>query len=144
MEQGRRPVDQGSPAGEEQSAIGGAPRLPHSTPVTTLHRSSSTSWRGAAMPEFTQRFSLTGKTTLVTGASKGIGKEICRVLADAGADIAAVARDRDGLAEVRRTIEAMGRRCLVIEADLATVEGPQKAARTALQAWGAIDILVNN
>ena len=96
------------------------------------------------MPEFTQRFSLSGKTALVTGASKGIGREICRVLADAGADIAAVARDRDGLAEVKRTVEAMGRRYLAIEADLATVEGPQKAAHAALEAWGAIDILVNN
>jgi NAD(P)-dependent dehydrogenase (short-subunit alcohol dehydrogenase family) len=96
------------------------------------------------MPEFTQRFSLTGKTALVTGASKGIGKEICRVLADAGADIAAVARDRDGLAEVKRTVEATGRRCLAIEADLATVDGPTKAARGALETWGAIDILVNN
>jgi NAD(P)-dependent dehydrogenase (short-subunit alcohol dehydrogenase family) len=96
------------------------------------------------MPEFTQRFALTGKTALVTGASKGIGKEICRVLADAGADIAAVARDRDGLAEVKRTVEAMSRHCLAIEADLATIEGPTKAARAALEAWGAIDILVNN
>ena len=96
------------------------------------------------MPEFTQRFSLSGKTALVTGASKGIGREICRVLADAGADIAAVARDRDGLAEVKRIVEAMGRRCLTIEADLATVEGPTNAARAALEAWGAIDILVNN
>jgi NAD(P)-dependent dehydrogenase (short-subunit alcohol dehydrogenase family) len=92
------------------------------------------------MPEFAQRFSLAGKTALVTGASKGIGKEICRVLADAGADIAAVARDRAGLAEVKNTVEAMGRRCLAIEADLATVDGPAKAARTALEAWGAIDI----
>ena len=96
------------------------------------------------MAEFTQRFSLAGKTALVTGASKGIGKEICRVLADAGADIAVVARDRDGLAQVKRTVEAMGRRCLAIEADLATVDGPAQAARAALEAWGAIDILVNN
>ena len=38
------------------------------------------------------------------------------------------------------SVEAVGRRCLVIEADLATVEGPQEAARAALEAWGAIDI----
>jgi NAD(P)-dependent dehydrogenase (short-subunit alcohol dehydrogenase family) len=94
--------------------------------------------------EFVKRFSLTDKKALVTGASKGIGNEICRVLADAGADIVAVARDPQGLSEVTTIVQSMGRRCLAIEADLATVEGPQVAARTALHAWGVVDILVNN
>ena len=93
---------------------------------------------------FVERFSLTGKRALVTGASKGIGLEICRVLADAGADVAAVARDAAGLAEARADVEAHGRRCLVIAADMATVEGPRATARTALEVWGGIDILVNN
>jgi NAD(P)-dependent dehydrogenase (short-subunit alcohol dehydrogenase family) len=96
------------------------------------------------MAGFIERFSLTGKKALVTGASKGIGREICRVMADAGADIVAVARDPNGLSEVAAAVHAMGRRCLTIEADLATVHGPQAAARSALRAWGAIDILVNN
>jgi 2-deoxy-D-gluconate 3-dehydrogenase len=99
---------------------------------------------GLTMSRYIERFSLPGKTALVTGASKGIGLEICAVLADAGADIAAVARDPAGLAEARRKVEAAGRECLVIEADMATVDGPVAAADQALAHFGRIDILVNN
>ena len=74
------------------------------------------------MTQWTKRFSLEGRRALVTGASKGIGFETCRVLADAGADIAAVGRDEAGLAEVCKAVEALGRRCVPITADLATVE----------------------
>jgi len=96
------------------------------------------------MAEFVKRFSLNGKNALVTGASKGIGREICRVLADAGADIVAVARDEEGLAEVKDNVENSGRRCLVVKADLERVEDTKAAAATAVRAWGIIDILVNN
>lgn len=93
---------------------------------------------------WTDRFSLQGRKALVTGASKGIGAEICAVFAEAGADIVAVARDEGGLAEVAEVVRGHGRRCLTIEAELASADGPVQAARQALAEWGTIDILVNN
>lgn len=96
------------------------------------------------MADWIKRFSLTGKAALVTGATKGIGLDICKVLADAGADIAAVGRDQPGLAEVKAAVEALGRKCVPIAADLATTEGPIEAAQSALKSFGTIDILVNN
>ncbi len=89
------------------------------------------------------RFSIAGRTALITGASKGIGAEICAVFAEAGADIVAVARDADGLAAVADVVRGHGRRCLTIVADMATHDGPGAAAVKAM-AWGPIDILVNS
>jgi NAD(P)-dependent dehydrogenase (short-subunit alcohol dehydrogenase family) len=94
--------------------------------------------------EYARRFSLDGKRALVTGGSKGIGAVVARVLAEAGADLAIVGRDRVGLAETRAAVEAIGRECLVIEADLGTAEGPRHAGEAALDRYGVVDILVNN
>jgi 2-deoxy-D-gluconate 3-dehydrogenase len=95
------------------------------------------------MADWINRFSLHGKRALVTGATKGIGFEAARVLADAGADIAAVGRDEASLADLCSQITTMGRRCVAIPADLSTTDGPGKAANAALAAFGTIDILVN-
>jgi 2-deoxy-D-gluconate 3-dehydrogenase len=93
---------------------------------------------------WTERFGVDGRWAMVTGASKGIGLDICKVLADAGADIVAVGRDREGLEEAKAAIEAASRQCLLVEADLGTIEGCNKAACDALAHVGTIDILVNN
>ena len=79
-----------------------------------------------------ERFSLAGKRAVVTGASKGIGAVISAVLAEAGADIAVTGSDRAGLDDTAAQVRAHGRRCLTIEADLATVEGANHVAAAAL------------
>ena len=91
-----------------------------------------------------ERFSLAGKKAVVTGATKGIGFEIARVLAEAGADIVAVGRDTAGLGDVKRQIEDHGRRCVPLSVDLADGEAVKRAGAEALEAMGGIDILVNN
>jgi NAD(P)-dependent dehydrogenase (short-subunit alcohol dehydrogenase family) len=66
------------------------------------------------------------------------------VLTGAGADVAIVGRDREGLEATQQAVVGKGRRCVVIEADLATVEGARTAGAQALEAFGTVDILVNN
>lgn len=91
-----------------------------------------------------ERFAVTGKRALITGGSKGIGAEAAIVLAQAGADVAIAGRDRAGLQATAAQIEAAGRRCVMIEADMRTTEGPLHAAQAALDAFGVVDVLVNN
>lgn len=95
------------------------------------------------MAAWQKRFSIEGKCALVTGASRGIGREIVEVFLDAGADVAGVAHHAGGLEGLSGKAEAAGRSFLAIEADLATVEGPRSAAAAALARFGRIDILVN-
>lgn len=96
------------------------------------------------MSDYISRFSVQGKRALVTGGSRGIGAEIAIVLADAGADVAIVGRDAAGLEETRWAVVEKGRRCVMIEAELATADGARKAGAQALEAFGTVDILVNN
>lgn len=96
------------------------------------------------MADYRERFSVTDKKALVTGGSKGIGVDIAAVLAQAGADVAIVGRDAAGLDNTAAAVRAEGRNCVVIPADLATVEGCRQAATAALDAFGTVDILVNN
>jgi 2-deoxy-D-gluconate 3-dehydrogenase len=91
-----------------------------------------------------QRFRVDDKVALITGGSKGIGAETAVVLAQAGAHVAIVGRDREGLEETAELVGRTGRRCHLIEADMATVDGPRFAAEQALHVFESVDILVNN
>lgn len=88
-------------------------------------------------------FSLTGKVALVTGASRGLGQGMALALAAAGADLAVVARSADGLADTAEKAKAMGRRVVVIAADVGQFPEIQRLVDDTLAACGRIDILVN-
>ena len=89
-------------------------------------------------------FELTGKKAFVTGASRGIGQVIAVAFAEAGADVAIVARSADGLAETASDIEAVGRKAVVIPADVTSEEEVGAAVGTAIDQLGYVDIVVNN
>ncbi len=90
------------------------------------------------------RFLVSGKTALVTGASKGIGAEVAINLAQAGAELAIAGRDQVGLGKTQERVRTLGNKCELINADLNTIDGAITTANTALDYFGKIDILVNN
>ncbi len=88
---------------------------------------------------------LTGKSALVTGGARGIGKAICLTLAGQGADIAFVDVGRPEVAQATvAEIEALGRKAVFIPADVTDLEACEKAVKAALEAFGKVDILINN
>ncbi len=84
------------------------------------------------------------QTALVTGASRGIGYEIALAFAREGADVAITARSAQDLAELKDKIEAMGRRCTVIVADLGSRGQSDAVWAQTETAFQHLDILVNN
>ncbi len=89
-------------------------------------------------------FDLTGQAAFVTGASRGIGQAIAVGLAEAGADVALVARSRDGLAETAAQIAAVGRKAVVLPADVTAEREVTDAVAAAIGQLGQVDIVVNN
>lgn len=89
-------------------------------------------------------FSLPGQVALVTGAGRGIGRACALALARAGADLILGLRDGSSGAELVEQIEALGRRALAVQMDIASLEQIQSAVQAGLQHFGQIDILVNN
>ena len=88
---------------------------------------------------------LSGKWALVTGAGRGIGKGCALQLAGRGADL--VLNDRPGspdLANTAEEIEAMGRQCVTIEADVFERDGCEQLVSSAVDGAGQLDILVSN
>src|SRR5262245_9035791 len=87
---------------------------------------------------------LDGRVALVTGASRGLGRAVAVALAEAGADVAVLARSKGDLEAAAATIQTLGRRALVLPADVTVPVEAERAVERTLDALGRLDVLVNN
>ncbi len=90
------------------------------------------------------RFDVTGRVAVVTGAGLGIGRGIALGLAEAGADVVVAARTESDLDEVAARIRALGRRALVVPTDVIDLAQCARLIDGAVEEFGRLDILVNN
>jgi NAD(P)-dependent dehydrogenase (short-subunit alcohol dehydrogenase family) len=89
-------------------------------------------------------FSLAGRTALVTGAARGLGRAISLALAQTGADVALGLRDKASDGGLVAEIEKIGRKALPLQMDVMDLQQSYAAADEAVAAFGHLDILVNN
>ena len=90
------------------------------------------------------RFRLDGKRLLITGGSRGLGREMALAIADAGADVVLVGRNPESLAATADEIRGLGRTANAIEADVGNPAACDAVCQKALREFGPIDILINN
>ncbi len=91
-----------------------------------------------------KRMNLKGKVAVISGASKGIGKQTALALAQAGADVAISARSKDLLEEVAAQVGQAGREALVFPGDMSVEREIGEFVTKAADHFGRLDILVNN
>ncbi len=90
------------------------------------------------------RFDLTGRVGIVTGAGRGIGAGCARALAEAGADVAIIARTLDQLEAVAAEVAELGRKALVLPGDVSSLDTLDHAVDRTMSELGRIDVVVNN
>src|SRR3954470_14827994 len=88
-------------------------------------------------------FRLDGKVAIVTGASSGLGVAFAEGFAEAGADVAVCARRVDRLEDTEARVTRAGRRCVVVEADVAKPEDCARVVERTVAELGRVDVLVN-
>jgi NAD(P)-dependent dehydrogenase (short-subunit alcohol dehydrogenase family) len=97
------------------------------------------------VPTVLDTFRLDGRRALITGGAKGLGRVIAGALAQAGADVALAGRNLDDCQRAARELsDETGRRTLAVATDVTRSEDVTRLARDLDQAWGGIDILINN
>lgn len=87
---------------------------------------------------------LKGKTVVITGASAGLGRAMVREFAKHGANIGLIARGIDGLNAAKDEVESFGSKALVVATDVANAEAVEAAAQKIEDAFGKIDVWINN
>ena len=91
-----------------------------------------------------QEFEVSGKSVIVTGAARGIGKGIARVFAESGAKVMVTALTDRYLTPLAEEMDAAGHPIIPVTADATDSDDWQRTVDTALEAWGQIDVLINN
>tara|TARA_R110000751_G_scaffold7281_1_gene30000 strand:- start:6221 stop:6994 length:774 start_codon:yes stop_codon:yes gene_type:complete len=91
-----------------------------------------------------QRFDLTGKTALITGASSGLGAHFAQVMAEAGARVVVTARRAERLDSLVQELTAQGYQALAVTMDVTDSDSVAAGFSAAEQHWGVCDIVVNN
>ena len=89
-------------------------------------------------------FDLSGKTAVITGGSRGLGREMALAFAEQGANVVVASRKLDACEQVAREVEALGRRALPHACHVGRWTEVETLAETAIKTFGRIDILVNN
>ena len=89
-------------------------------------------------------FDLMGKVALVTGGSRGLGREMVLAFASAGADVVIASRKLEACEKVAREVEALGRKAIAVAAHVGRWSDNDKLAEKAYASFGRVDILVNN
>lgn len=96
------------------------------------------------MRHVSELFNLAGKIAIVTGGSRGIGREIAIGLGEAGAKVTITARREEWLTPAQEEVKGLGIECLAVKADIGKLEDVKHLVAETLERWGKIDILVNN
>jgi NAD(P)-dependent dehydrogenase (short-subunit alcohol dehydrogenase family) len=91
-----------------------------------------------------EQFNLDGQVAIVTGAGKGVGQGIARVLAEAGATVVGTARTESDIAGTIAGVEEAGGKGLALVADAMSRPDGERVVSTAMERFGRIDILINN
>jgi NAD(P)-dependent dehydrogenase (short-subunit alcohol dehydrogenase family) len=89
-------------------------------------------------------FRLDGRTAIVTGGGRGLGRYMAEAISDAGANLVLCSRKKEPLEEVRGEIEARGGRALALSCDVTEQEDVERVVATAHETFGSVDVLVNN